>query len=303
MKLGMSLSLWIIGTVVVSVLIIITGVSLTTASQLTIEHTFVAGDVARAADVNSNFLQAKIAVDDNDARISALNTCPTDMIQVGPICIDQFEASVWNAPDATATTQYGVMVDDYPCLDNGNDCSSTSPIFARSVSGVRPSQFATWFQAQQACAMSGKRLPTNAEWQMAAAGTPDPAAGGDGTTTCNTIVVGTVPTGTTGDCNSNWGVADMVGNIWEWVGDWVQGPNGGGSLGSWEPHSTETSTDTFGVDTVKGMNESAPTAEGFPAALIRGGAFDSGAGAGVFATNANFGPASSENNIGFRCVL
>jgi formylglycine-generating enzyme required for sulfatase activity len=49
-----------------------------------------------------------------------------------------------------------------------------------------PALYLTWFQAQQACMSVGKRLPTNAEWQAAAAGTPDTGDADDHATTCNT---------------------------------------------------------------------------------------------------------------------
>ena len=103
-------------------------------------------------------------------------SCPgndsTDkMVRVGPLCVDVFEASVWST--LTGGTQYGASTDDYPCDPDGNDCSDpTQPnkmIFARSMVGVTPSAGIDWFQAQQACANAGKRLLTNAEWQMAAA--------------------------------------------------------------------------------------------------------------------------------------
>src|SRR5262245_24682924 len=71
---------------------------------------------------------------------------------------------------------------------------------ARSVAGVLPSALITWFEAAQACRNAGKRLLTNAEWQMAAAGTPDPGNAGNGTTTCNTDTGGPTSTGTTGNC-------------------------------------------------------------------------------------------------------
>src|SRR5438874_617328 len=90
---------------------------------------------------------------------------------------------------ALGGTQYGVSSADYPCLANGNDCKGK--IYARSVAGVTPSRSITWFQAQQALANSGKRLPTNAEWQQAAAGTPDPGAS-PGVQDCNTNSVGPV---------------------------------------------------------------------------------------------------------------
>ena len=37
------------------------------------------------------------------------------------------------------------------------------------------------------------------------------------------------------------------------------------------------------------------------AALIRGGNFNNGTNAGVFALNANNGPSNANNNIGLRC--
>jgi len=48
------------------------------------------------------------------------------MVKVGPLCMDVYEASVWSTP--TGGTQYGAMFDNYPCNNNGNDC--TDKIYA-----------------------------------------------------------------------------------------------------------------------------------------------------------------------------
>jgi hypothetical protein len=88
------------------------------------------------------------------------NGSSDQMVRAGAVCIDKYEASVWSSP--TGGTQYGVNSDNYPCNNNGQDCKGK--IFARSVAGVTPSRYITWFQAQQALANSGERLPTNAEW-------------------------------------------------------------------------------------------------------------------------------------------
>jgi len=84
-----------------------------------------------------------------------------------------------------AATQLGMLQnDDYaPCANNGQNCAND--IYAVSLPAEFPSANITWFQAQEACANAGKRLPTNAEWQIGANGTQDPGPD-NGTTDCNT---------------------------------------------------------------------------------------------------------------------
>jgi formylglycine-generating enzyme required for sulfatase activity len=212
------------------------------------------------------------------------------MVRVGSVCIDRYEASLWDA-----RVGGNQITGEIPCSPNGQDC--TGKIFARSVRGVVPRSEITWFQAQQALANSGKRLPTNAEWQMAVAGTPDgppcnvprvgPGPGGLVTP------LGAVDAGASVGCISAHGVNDMVGNYWEWVADWV--PRSTGCSGSWP--------EGFGGD-VQCMAGAAT--DGAPGALVRGGsfltgteAFDFGASAGPFAIRAASDP-SFVGGVGFR---
>ncbi len=223
-------------------------------------------------------------------------TCPADMVEVGDFCIDKYEAQV---VDSNGTPK-GTNNDDYPCSDNGNDCSDpllpNSMIFARSLAGVTPSAYITWFQAQQASAKVGKRLPTNSEWQMAAAGTPDPGTD-DGAADCS-INSGTIATGSRSKCVSNFGAFDMVGNLWEWVADWMQDNS--------DIDDDDTSTADYGLDRIIGIDEATPEAdeiERFPAALSRGSR--SGAtltDAGVFALDASLPPSTDSSIVGFRCA-
>ncbi len=216
------------------------------------------------------------------------------MVKVGPVCVDRYEASVWSLPDGddSGGSQFGTSSDNYPCNDNGNDCSSTNPIYARTEAGVTPSRYITWFQAQQACAMSGKRLLTNAEWQMAAAGTPDPGTD-NGTTDC-AVSSSLSLTGSRSNCVSNWGVNDMVGNLLEWVADWIQDNE--------DSDGGTTSTSAYGDDEIYGIDEAFPAADRFPAALLRGGIWNYGTGAGVFMMFAASGPSDSYPGNGFRCA-
>jgi formylglycine-generating enzyme required for sulfatase activity len=205
------------------------------------------------------------------------------MVAAGSVCIDKYEVSVWSSP--TGGTQYGATSDNYPasCLDTGFGCKGK--IFARSVAGVTPSRFITYFQAQQALANSGKRLPSNAEWQQAVAGTPEGQ--------CNTSDGVPQTTGTFTDCVSDWGAVDMVGNLMEWVGDWVPASTdcpGWGSVG------------TFSSDDDMCLAGADQTATG-PGPLLRGGFFSSGAKAGAFSVQSfTFRPQASALYIGFRGV-
>lgn len=193
------------------------------------------------------------------------------MVKVGSFCIDKYEVSVWSSP--RGGTQYGVSSDNYPCSDNGQNCGG---IYARSVPGVRPSCCVTYFQAQQALANSGKRLPSNAEWQAAVAGTP-------ASTACNLTTISVANTGANAGCVSRFGAFDMVGNFWEWVADWV-------------PRSTTCGSWSFSDDDqcIAGAATS-----GEPGALIRGGSWFSGDGAGPFAVF-DAEPSGSNSRWGFR---
>lgn len=201
------------------------------------------------------------------------------MVRVGGICIDVYEASLWDAPTGGNQIIPNFVV-DVPCSPDGQDCDN---IYARSVAGVEPAGRITWFQAQRALANSGKRLLSNAEWQMAVAGTPDDT--GVGTTPCNTRDTGPEDTGASG-CVSDFGVHDMVGNLDEWVGDWVPAS---ASCPNWDTFSDDLMC-LFGVSS--SANE--------PGALLRGGRWNTGTGAGPLTVIGDFPPSSSFEFIGFR---
>jgi formylglycine-generating enzyme required for sulfatase activity len=238
-----------------------------------------------------------------------LTKCPVDAVVSGAGCMDRYEASVWRVPNPTTTnaslvkriqlgratradltaggaTQLGTGSDDYaPCTQNGQNCAND--IYAVSLPSEIPSAFITWFQAQEACANAGKRLPTSAEWQVGANGTPDPGPD-DGTTDCNSDTGSVALTGARSSCVSARGAFDMVGNLDEWVADWV-------------PLSTECS-DWGGSSGDFMCLFGASTAAGGPGALLRGGDFRSGSSAGPLAVVGSGGPFNSRVFIGFRCA-
>lgn len=108
---------------------------------------------------------------------------------------------------------------------------------------TRPINCLSWLEAFAFCIWDGGRLPTEAEWNYAAAGgseqreypwsNPPSSANidcshasygciddpcGDGAVGCaltDILAVGSKPAG-----DSRWGHADLGGNLWEWVLDW-----------------------------------------------------------------------------------
>ncbi len=231
-----------------------------------------------------------------------------EMVRVGDFWIDRYEASVWEFEDCTGTF-YGAT-SGYPAEfpDTGN---WSAPVYACSLPDEWPSAEITWFQAQQACAASGKVLCTNEQWQAATAGVVDPgsfdATGGG---PCNTAGAAVRLTGNAGataadasSCISQWGAEDLIGNVWEWTSTWQ---NAGVSWQTADVDPEHPWPASYPPDVVAGLSGTAKAddgtfTEGLPAAAIRGGWAGDGEDAGAFSLLLYESPAQDLGYVGFRC--
>lgn len=259
-----------------------------------------------------------------------LKKCPLDSVKVGDTCVDTYEASVWLVSDpmgagksvvkkiakgnvtladltAAGAVQLGetgapfghtAYPANFPLDGNWTPIFGSAPptpgVYAVSMPHVLPSTNITQLQAAQACALAGKHLITNAEWQRAAAGTPDPGNLDDGTTTCATNSPSPATTGTRTGCTSVWGAHDMVGNVWEWVSDWADVATAGTN---WNTSAGITDGDVSDF----GGNAALASAH-LPGAPLRGGLYSDGTSAGVLAVRASLFPSYASLNVGFRCA-
>lgn len=134
---------------------------------------------------------------------------PSHKVTLSAYYIDKYE---------TTNAEYGA------CVEAGV-CRKPRSIDARLNDPERPVVGVSWDDAKAYCGWKNKRLLTEAEWEKAARGTegkrypwgdakPEKDFGCYGWNDDKPCKPGTYPKG-----DSPYGVSDMAGGVWEWIGD------------------------------------------------------------------------------------
>lgn len=145
---------------------------------------------------------------------------------VHPVFIDAFAL----AQHPVTNTQYERFVREtghrVPYLDDPRAEATNWDREARTYPAghaQHPVVLVSWHDAHTYCEWAGGRLPTEAEWEKAARGglegkpypwgdEIDPSLANYDNRNGTTLVGSYLPNG--------YGLHDMAGNVWEWVGDW-----------------------------------------------------------------------------------
>jgi formylglycine-generating enzyme required for sulfatase activity len=146
-----------------------------------------------------------------------------------PLIVGSGWDSTWNAE----------LPADAASLKAAMKCNSADQTWTDTAEGneSQPQNCMTWFEAAAFCAWDGGRLPTEAEWNYAAAGGTEQRAYPWSSPPTSTTIDDSYAVYCGGSCNNaqnvgskspegdgKWGQADLAGNVWEWALDYWSDP-------------------------------------------------------------------------------
>ena len=137
------------------------------------------------------------------------NERPRHAVEVAPFRIDR--TPVTNAAYINFMEETGAEPPMYWDRDGQGGWARTAMGRTDPVDPRLPVIHVSWDQADAFARWAGKRLPTEAEWEVAATGATRDRANLD------ELSFGCVPAGAYGDAPSHCGAVQMLGDVWEWT--------------------------------------------------------------------------------------
>jgi len=143
-----------------------------------------------------------------EGRFAYDNERPAHEVELDAFEIDR--APVSNGSFAAFVAETGVAPPLYWQRD-GDEWLNTARGLREPLDPALPVVHVSWHQARDYAAWAGKRLPTELEWEAAAAGAGRERANLDG------LAFGCAPAGAYADAPARAGTVQMLGDVWEWT--------------------------------------------------------------------------------------
>jgi formylglycine-generating enzyme required for sulfatase activity len=207
-----------------------------------------------------------------------------DQRPVHNVCIT---TSFYMDVNLVTNAEYAACVSGGGCTAPADSSSSSrSSYYGNPTYNNFPVIYVSWHQATAYCTWSGKRLPTEAQWEYAARGglSGKRYPWGDTATSCvdgnfdscigDTSAVGSYAV-------NGYGLYDVGGNVWEWVNDWY--------LGTY--YSTRPNPDNDPPGPITGSYR-----------VLRGGGWFGDPGSVRVSARVNDDPTAQYLGVGFRCA-
>ncbi len=137
------------------------------------------------------------------------NERPRHTVELEPFLIDR--TPVTNADYIEFIVQTGAEPPMYWERDGEGGWARTAMGRTEAVDPAHPAIHVCWHEADAFARWAGKRLPTEPEWEAAAAGADPERANLD------QLAFGTAPAGAYSDAPCGCGAVQMLGDVWEWT--------------------------------------------------------------------------------------
>ncbi len=219
------------------------------------------------------------------AGLGDVDESPPHAVEISAFAIDKYEVTIGH---------YWACVIDDACAPPTDDASVSQPhYFNDPAFNNHPVVNVSWVEANNYCLWRGKRLPTEAEWELAAGWDFSNGAkmlwvwGSDSTqtygnlgqnSTGDTAIVGTFSS----DIAAS-GALDMAGNVSEWVFDWYKV----------DYYDSADSTDPIGPSHRRGEGSGR---------VVRGGSFADSITEARTTNRRHQAETYGYPTVGFRCV-